>query len=390
MPPLSVTRLNPKGGTSVRRKPAKYLVLLLVALVLGLLGLQLSSAPGESLAAAGRAGAAEITTDPRTFKQLERMAQALKTTNFEGILVYQFGQSLSTLRIVHRYAKGVSQQSLLTLNGPLRTIGRSDQAVACLLSGGQAMLLKHHDQLQRANEAPGTPAAVPLDWQALAMHYQFAWLKATRVAGRNVDVIGILPRDDLRYGYRFAIDQTSFLPLSTALTDAQGGLIQRLMFTDIHLLPGVQGQASQVAATQPASGLASQPVSQPSSQSAERPPADVPWRARFHDLPAGFKLRTHDWMESDSGGPPIEYFLFSDGLASVSLYIEPSDQAGLLGSTQMATIHAAGRWTQGYQITAVGEVPAAAVVALLDAVDSPAARAPRPSTPQSPQQTRLK
>ncbi|WP_223296748.1 MucB/RseB C-terminal domain-containing protein [Thiorhodovibrio frisius] len=321
----------------------------------------------------------------RSFALLERMAGALKTTNFEGTFVYQFGDVLSAMHIVHYYNNGVSQESLLTLNGPVRTMGRSGGAVACLLSGGQSVLLNR----ARRDGTPGPPHQIlPPDWRQLAAHYRFSLLEKTRVAGRAADVVDVMPRDDLRYGYRFSIDRETALPLRTALIDEQGHPIQQLMFTDVHLRSNKEGESAAglngVAAADSAQATPSPAInSKPAAASlADAPGTAIQARSRWHfgQLPAGFALYAHEWIESDSDAP-VEYFLFSDGLASISIYVEPGDQAGLLGQTQMAAIHAAGKRVADHQITAVGEVPPTTLAALLDAID---AGPDQPLTDQAP------
>ncbi|WP_328987741.1 MucB/RseB C-terminal domain-containing protein [Thiorhodovibrio winogradskyi] len=325
------------------------------------------------------------------FALLERMVGALNTTNFEGTFVYQFGDTLSAMRIVHYHNDGVSQESLLTLNGPVRTMGRSSGVVSCLLSGGQAVLLNRarqnpvhqnpgqHNPIHRSG-APG-PARKPSppDWRQLAMYYRFSLLDRTRVAGREADVVDVMPRDALRYGYRFSIDRKTALPLRTALIDGQGHPVQQLMFTDLRLLSGEESKPHAAAQAEPSPILNAQAGDDPAAASAATAPyTAIQQQSRwsFGQLPAGFSLHAHEWIESDSGAP-VEYFLFSDGLASVSLYVEPGDQAGLVGQTRMATIHAAGKWVADHQITAVGEVPSTTVAALLDAIDV------RPDSPQA-------
>lgn len=343
-------------------------VLLLVLLVVG--------APCAVFASSAPTPAGQAPAE-HPFALLERMAKALETTDFEGTFVYQFGDSLSAMRIVHRHQDGDSQESLLTLNGPIRTIGRNGQAVACLLSGGQSVLLhrKHPSTIVEHKGTLPTP-----DWRALSRHYRFTLLAPTRVAGRAVDVVDITPRDNLRYGYRFSIDRASGLPLRTALTDAGGRPIQQLMFTDLRL--GGDG-----ARPKAATGSRSAPPQAPDPS--PRPPESAPESVQesapesvqesapesgwiFNRLPNGFQVISHEWIDAEEARP-LEHFLLGDGLASVSVYVEQSEDPGLVGQTQMAAIQVAGKWWNGYQITAVGEVPAATVTALIDAIGKTAA-----------------
>jgi sigma-E factor negative regulatory protein RseB len=81
----------------------------------------------------------------------------------------------------------------------------------------------------------------------------------------------------------------------------------------------------------------------------------------------------HDAMQ-DPSGAPVEHFVFSDRLSSYSVYIELDAEDGLQGVTRVGAAHAAGRRVGDYQITAVGEVPAATVEAAVAGVSE----APKP------------
>lgn len=325
---------------------------------------------------------AQDPASERPFRLLERMAHALETTNFEGTFVYQFGDSLSAMRIVHHHRDGISKESLLTLNGPLRTIGRNEHAVACLLNGDQSVLLQLDHSRRRLEDRLGEhpSSAIGLgstvvsrapDWRELSEHYRFQMLETTRVAGRTADVVDVAPRDSLRYGYRFSIDHTSSLPLRTVLMDVSGRPIQRLMFTDIRLMqdgddPSAGTAHSALPANRASHSLASSSGASPSTPVSQE--KSINKNFFFSSLPSGFEIIYNNKIILDEAAP-LEYFLLSDGLASVSLYVERSEQPGLVGKTQMAAIHAAGKWLQGYQITAIGEVPAVTVSALVDRIE---------------------
>ena len=60
---------------------------------------------------------------------------------------------------------------------------------------------------------------------------------------------------------------------------------------------------------------------------------------------------------------PVEHQVFSDGLASVSVFIEKlgSVEDRLEGTSSMGAMSAYGRVMDDYQVTVVGEVPLATV-----------------------------
>jgi sigma-E factor negative regulatory protein RseB len=89
--------------------------------------------------------------------------------------------------------------------------------------------------------------------------------------------------------------------------------------------------------------------------------AKVDSRWAFDALPDGFRLSVHE-TRTGSNNSVIEHFVFTDGLATMSVYIEKAmTDKQFEGESQMGAIHAFGTQMEGYQITAVGEVPAQTV-----------------------------
>jgi sigma-E factor negative regulatory protein RseB len=83
---------------------------------------------------------------------------------------------------------------------------------------------------------------------------------------------------------------------------------------------------------------------------------------------------------------PVQHLVYSDGLASVSVFIEPrSPQTQVMsGLAKVGAAFAYSRNLDGHQVTAVGEVPAATVEAIAAGVTkdrafvAPASRPPAP------------
>ncbi|WP_165742245.1 MucB/RseB C-terminal domain-containing protein [Candidatus Thiosymbion oneisti] len=148
------------------------------------------------------------------------------------------------------------------------------------------------------------------------------------------------------------LDRESGLPLKSDLMGQQTDPIEQVMFTSLDLLPS-QGTASTAG-----------PVPQQRRYGPEPPvPGLLPWR--FDALPPGFSLVMHnDWRAAD--GQPVDHFVLSDGLASVSVYVEAGNpQAGLEGGTHIGAVHAVGKRVSDHQVTVVGEVPPETVEAVL-------------------------
>jgi sigma-E factor negative regulatory protein RseB len=89
-------------------------------------------------------------------------------------------------------------------------------------------------------------------------------------------------------------------------------------------------------------------------------------------------------MQVIAGSPkPVRHLVYSDGLASVSVFIEPRDSqaAPLHGLGKVGAAFVFSRDLDGHQVTAVGEVPAATVEAIAAGVMRQAAESQQ-SAPQ--------
>lgn len=282
---------------------------------------------------------------------LQRMSEALRSLNYEGILVYLIDNRLETLHLVHRVDGGQVQERLVSLSGPVRAVTRSHGRVTCTMRDGHPISLKSHSGRWLLRTQPIDPAA-------LAGRYRVELQGSVRVAGRETEVVSIAPLDALRYGYRFHLDRETGLPLKSDLIDLDGNTIEQLLFTSVTL---DESKASSEA----------RPESPKTVVDADPAPSAVnAWR--FDRRPAGFEQSMHDTIR-DPSGTPVEHFVFSDRLSSYSVYIEPDAKDGLQGVTRMGAAHAAGRREGDYQITAVGEVPAATVEAAVEGVSAPEA-----------------
>ena len=81
------------------------------------------------------------------------------------------------------------------------------------------------------------------------------------------------------------------------------------------------------------------------------------------ELPAGFRMTDYQRRRLHQGGEHAEHMVFSDGLATVSVYVEklPANSKAFTGLSNMGAMNAFGTVLDDYQITVVGEVPAATV-----------------------------
>jgi sigma-E factor negative regulatory protein RseB len=281
------------------------------------------------------------------FQWLERMGQAVRDLSYEGVFVYRHGNQMEAMRLVHGNTGGREMERLVALNGPPREVIRDEHSVLCVLPEQRAVSVGWRGADQRYR------ALLSRSPEELAAYYDFKLEDKERVAGRPVQVIRIDPRDPYRYGQRLYLDEQHALPLRSDLLDANGEAVSQIMFTQLRVVPelhfdwGVEAEAdgTQYAWTY-------QPPAQPSEDGG----AQGPWR--FETLPDGFRMTLHARRNGDDSHPPQEHFVFSDGLATLSVYIETLDpDAPLTEGSRVGPVSIFGRVLHGYQVTVVGEVP---------------------------------
>lgn len=289
--------------------------------------------------------------DPQAL--LMRMQQAASNLDYDGTFVFQRGDQLESLRIVHKASGGVTRERLVSLNGAPREILRTDSEVRCYLPDENAVLIEH-----RRADNRNFPALLPDTLSVLKKNYRVRTGASGRVAGRAVQLVTITPRDTYRYGYQLWADKPTGLLLRASLIDAQGQAIEQYMFTQISI--GASIAESELAPQIVSKGVAApRRVAEP-----EEAPAASSDRWEAAQLPAGYELKRRMRRRLSARQQPVEQLVYSDGLAVVSVFIEPVDSAVpsvLSGHTHMGAVHAFGKVTEGHQVTVLGEAPAVTV-----------------------------
>lgn len=270
---------------------------------------------------------------------LDQIGKALREQNYQGTLVMVAGGRIETVSIFHAYADGVERERLVTQSGPRRELVRSDQRV--MVVGAEAGSAVAYD----AN--PGgkwNPAARFAD--AARLEGYRARLGGTeRVAGYPAQVVELAAKDGWRYGYRLWLEKRSGLPLRLALLDGGGRTLEQVAFTALEL-----GRAPADADLRPSGKDAMHRV----QTLAPGEVSDPGWRVATP--PPGYSLRSARRL-----GKAVQ-LLYGDGLASVSVYIEPAP-AGASGqsASRSGAVNAQSVWKGGRRVLAIGKVPAATV-----------------------------
>lgn len=277
---------------------------------------------------------------------LERMNYAVQNLNYRGEFVHSKGDSDQTLAIVHRVASGEVQERLWSLDGPVREILRNDKEVTCILADQRTVVVE--PRAGTSLSGPAFPSLTP----ELEQFYDFvAHDKFQRIAGRQTRVLDVRPRDPFRFGYRLWLDTVTSLPLRSDLVAGDGTRIEQLYFIHVSFPESIP--ASDLQPELSAEGYSQYRRSAVSTAtSASLIPEWV-----VGDLPRGFRMESVQRRPGVNPGTQVEHLVYSDGLASVSVFIEelPDSEAPMVGLADTASVY--GTVYGRYQVTVMGDVP---------------------------------
>lgn len=277
---------------------------------------------------------------------LARLGDAYRTVNFSGTFVYSYADGVETLSVVHSSSNGHVQERMQSLNGVPREILRDGDSVACILPDSNKVVVG-----DGANKFNVAGRYQNLDIDKLADLYTVSMGNRLRIANRNCRLLTIEPRDLLRYGYRLCLDEQHGVLLRSQVTDEIGKVVEDMVFTDIRFPSHIEG--SELAASV---RLDHFDVVQQSSADLKNP-ASRSEHWMIGNVPAGFTARGVLW------GNGVEHRVLSDGLATISVFIEalPKAESPQLGAAQVGAVKTYSTRVGDYLATVVGEVPAATV-----------------------------
>ncbi|WP_395681139.1 MucB/RseB C-terminal domain-containing protein [Dokdonella sp.] len=292
-----------------------------IAVLWMVLALAVASAPSRAEPTA--------TSDP-----LARMYAAIRQLDFQGSFVYLRGGKAEAMRIFHA-GGSPERERLVGLNGARTEIAREGGVVTCVSGDAPSKLF----------DTPGVrllPLLPDLRGGSVAAYYAVSAGDEERVAGYRARRIDIVARDGYRYGYRLWMEDHSGLPLRSSIVDASGRILEEYMFVTLDI--GARPRDSDLAPSTNAG------VAEAAGETLVEP------RWQIADPPPGFVLtRT---QKPALGDERSEHQIYTDGLASVSIYVEPhsgangADRGFARGMLNMLT-----REAGGWRVAAIGDVP---------------------------------
>ena len=287
---------------------------------------------------------------------LARMHEAAKKRAYVGTFVVSSGGTMTSAKIWHVCEGSQQMERVDMLSGaPRSTFRHNDQVVTFM---PEHKVVRH----EKRDSLGGFPQFLQTTDSRIADFYAVRQGGVERVAGVEADIVTLQPKDTLRFGYCVWTERKRGLVVKLQTLDSDGKVLEQAAFSELQLdaplkmdkLVQMMGKVDGYRVEKPALVK--------TTASAEGWSVKLPV-AGFKPISC-YKRPAHGGVATGglpgSGDEPLQW-IFSDGLASVSVFVEPMDKQRhdkestlSLGATQTLTRQVNNHW-----ITVMGEVPVA-------------------------------
>ncbi len=290
---------------------------------------------------------------------LDLMSSAVATTNYQGTVIRRKRGGSEALKVVHKIIDGVVNERVTSQEGNGLEIIRIGNDVHCILPDKQTVLVEGwNNQSTLFSPLPRTEAA-------RTPQYDLSVMREGRIAGRRAVLIAVRPHDEFRYAHRIWLDRESGFPLQTEVLNFDGELVEEVKFADISFSDDITADAFDPTVSLDGFTWYKEPT-----RAAGTRVVDTDWQAQ--DLPPGFDVVSAQTETlADDAGTGTTHIVYSDGVANVSVFIETpkgDEKSGwsILGASNSYSVA-----IDGYQVTAVGEVPGVTVQKIASSMRRP-------------------
>lgn len=297
---------------------------------------------------------------------LEKMATASQRVNYSGTFVFQHGGRVEASRIAHFVnPSGGVLERLETLDGPAREVIRSNDQVTCYLPGKKMVLIDPRGSRQ-------FPVRVE-QIHEIVQHYRLVTGEQDRVAGLECQWVALMPKDALRYARRFCAETETGLPLQSRTVNEKNETVEAFAFSTLDI--GAAFKRDLVRSKYAAISVKQNWRVDRSAMTAGDS-GDSGWVVQ--NQPAGFRkmMELRRSMAGKKG--TMSHLVFSDGLAAVSIFIEPGIRPEKKQQLRhQGAVHIYSRGIAGHTVTVLGETPAETVMLFARSLEPRTAAAQR-------------
>lgn len=307
----------------------------------------------------------EVSQAVRGGEVLNQMQSAAKKLNYTGVFVYQQGTQVRTSKITHVVSGPDELEKVEMLDGHQREYIRRNDEITRYIPDTKTLLIEK--RLTRDI----FPAILVANTNDLAQYYRVELKGVERIAGLNCQVIWLKPIDKFRYGYRLCADQDTHLLLRAQTLGENLAVVEQILFTQLtighHQADSVKPSFSDTRAWQIRYANVVEKISLPKWEITP-PPGFKQIQAVKHVLADRQRTTSVPHQKSDSNKREVSQLVYSDGLAAISVFIEPDVPGRVERVMQQGAMNIIGRRHGQYWVTVMGEVPDLAIRQVINSI----------------------
>ncbi len=342
---------------------------------------------------------------------IQRISQAAQKLNYSGTFVYlQQGGLPQTSRITHMNDGGVERERLEMLEGLPVVVVRTNDEVRSYLPDSKTVLIEKRRAKATFPALASMPAAaqgatpgstqgaasaalpgagqmavhsvvhsaaqgaqLPVDFSG---HYNVRKWDTQRIAGLDCQVLLLEPKDGLRYTHKLWADINSGLLLKAQSFNEKGEVVEQIGFTQVEIGGLIEKYLAKFSKRDGGPGWRTA-----TAQVWDASLVESGWK--IDPALPGFR-KISEMKRNRDDGVEVGQVVFSDGLTSVSVFVEPA-RAGVKtreGVSSHGAVSVYRRTLGDHLVTVLGEAPAACVTRIARSIEfRPVAAAPARAVP---------
>ncbi len=289
---------------------------------------------------------------------LKKMADAPRRHNYSGTFVYYADDHMETSRIIHKTDQTGEHEKIEVLDGLSRIVFRNNDEMKCYLPESKRIYT------EKRWFRKFFPDVLPQSFDNIDENYYIKETGRERVTGHECQVLSLIPRDSFRYGHQFWIDVETGLLLKVAVVSGDE-IIEQFAFAQVEI-------DSEIHADQlkPDLSMVSDEWKVTNLVTSFLNEGELKWI--INNLPSGFRKLVEMKRNLTEKPELVNHIALSDGLATISVFIEPiikdapTPVPGFFTSRGAINIYV--RTLDGNKITTVGEVPLETIKLIGDSV----------------------
>lgn len=273
---------------------------------------------------------------------------SMKPRRYVGTVVQSTAAGMTSARIWHACDGRAQIERVERLTGAPRSSLRHDNQLITFMPDTKTARVEKRELIG------DFPQLLKPGANSIPDFYTVRSLGTERVAGHDADVVQLEPRDKLRFGYRLWTERRAGLVVKMQTLDAGGQVLEQAAFSEVQLNAPVNTDKLKAMMQVTAGWRIDKPAIAQTTAAAQGWHLKSPLPG-FKALSCFTRLNPTPGVEDAS----TMQWIFSDGLATVSLFVESYDklrhaQEGL--AVQGAT-HTYMKRMDEHFLIAVGEVP---------------------------------